>query len=172
MYGHVARTTRHEKCITKTEVERHIGPKRPQKARVWFNAGTIMRLSDINTVPRITIIDDEPAMRSYLAAELKGEGHQVDTADGKSALEVLDANDPPDLIISDVFMPGFNGFDVLVWVGENCPTVPVVMISGFADPHTHRRARQMGAAAFLDKPFEISELQQHVAELVGNGKGS
>jgi DNA-binding NtrC family response regulator len=63
-----------------------------------------------------------------------------------------------DLVISDIRMPGASGLDVLATLHSANQPVPVVLMTAFGDRQTHEQALKMGAAALIDKPFELDEL--------------
>jgi FixJ family two-component response regulator len=73
-------------------------------------------------------------------------------------------DDPPDVIISDVRMPGLTGMQLLEKVRERGWSTPVVLISAFGDDISRSRADTLGAAAFLDKPIDVGRLQQVIDE--------
>src|SRR4051812_37819028 len=89
---------------------------------------------------RVLLAEDDDAMRELLATVLRDDGHEVvEAPDGRFLLAYIQAtvvNDEvtpsPDLIISDVMMPGYSGFDVLSAIREAGLEVPVILISAFA----------------------------------------
>lgn len=102
---------------------------------------------------RILIIDDEPNMRRILSLILREEKHEVSEAAGvKSALEML-ASARFDLVITDKKMPDGDGFEILSFVRENEPSLPVVMLTAFATVELAVEAMQAGAFDFISKPF-------------------
>jgi CheY-like chemotaxis protein len=82
------------------------------------------------TQPHILLVEDDPELRSVLAALLSYEGYQVRTSeDGVSALVAMESN-LPDVIISDLNMPRMSGFEFLSTVRHNFPSIPLVAMSG------------------------------------------
>jgi FixJ family two-component response regulator len=79
-------------------------------------------------------------------------------------LEQRDA--PPDLIVSDVRMPGLNGMQLLESVRRRGWVTPVVLISACGDVEMRRKAEELGSAAFLDKPIDIPELHRVIRQAV------
>lgn len=80
--------------------------------------------------PKLLIVDDEPSLRSSLAAILSRAGYDIRSAhDGFSALSEV-RRDCPDLILSDLNMPGMSGFELLSVIRRTCPAVRVVAMSG------------------------------------------
>ncbi len=78
----------------------------------------------------------------------------------------------PDLIVSDVRMPGMSGLELLAWLrDENC-TVRTVLVSAFADDETIDQARRLGVAHILSKPFDLDDLRMVVLNLLSPPRGS
>ena len=73
-----------------------------------------------------------------------------------------------DLVISDIRMPWVTGMEVLRGMRQCLGYPPVILITAFGDDQTHAEARQLGAAAVFDKPFDIEELLEKVRELVAS----
>ena len=117
--------------------------------------------------PRILLAEDDPALRSLLAAALARDGYSVvEAADGTEVLDLLashlvaDTGLPRlDVIVSDVRMPGWTGLDVLAGLRALPGAPPVVLITAFGGEEFRDRARRLGAAATLDKPFDIDDLR-------------
>ncbi len=109
--------------------------------------------------PRALIVDDAEGMRAYLAALFEARGFGVDTCDdGGRALSLLENGADPDVILLDVMMPGTDGLAALARIRETWPEVPVLMVSVVGKASTIVQAMQLGAADYLTKPFEESEL--------------
>jgi CheY-like chemotaxis protein len=116
---------------------------------------------------RIILAEDDDAMRAMIQQVLTRAGHTVvavedgfELADylelvlaGGSGLEL------PELILSDVRMPGRSGLEVLAQVRRLGMTCPVLLLSAFADEPTREEARKLGAKALLDKPVDMDELK-------------
>lgn len=124
---------------------------------------------------RVLIADDDPAMRGLLESVLLRAGYEVETAsDGAELLERLDAgareSRVPQLIVSDICMPGLTGLDVLTRVRTHFPTLPVLLITAFGDALTHRRAHALGAVEVIDKPFDLGMLCRRITAILdGDG---
>lgn len=108
-------------------------------------------------------------MRDLLVAVFRRSGYDVvPVPDGNTLVAQLRDGtlELPDVIITDVIMPGVDGFGVLREV-ERLPVPPaVILITAFGDPITHRRAREHGAAEVVDKPFDIDAIRRLVARIV------
>lgn len=106
----------------------------------------------------IVLIDDEPIIHQALGAFLHRSGHQVRSAtDGNDGL-ALASEHKPDLIISDIRMPGIDGLELLEKLKMRTPTTPVVLITGHGDITTAVSALDRGAFAYLRKPVKLEEL--------------
>jgi DNA-binding response OmpR family regulator len=118
-------------------------------------------------VSLILIAEDDIEMRRMLGAFLRRDGYSVELVSTgielQERLELLArAASPPDLVIADIQMPGLTGLHVLAWTRRYLPRVPFILITAFGDARTHDRARNLGAAAVFDKPFEMDDLRSHV----------
>ena len=109
---------------------------------------------------RILVLDDERSMREMLEIFLQREGYSVHCCDSVTdALEVLEAEGPFDLAISDINMPGLSGFDFLRDVGRTYPEMPVLMITAYGSPDSAVEAMKLGAEDYITKPFRIEEIK-------------
>ncbi|WP_225638810.1 SpoIIE family protein phosphatase [Streptomyces solaniscabiei] len=113
---------------------------------------------------RILIADDNADMRGYLTRLLHGVGYRVDTVDdGLAALQAVRA-DAPDLVISDVMMPGLDGLALVSTLRTDPRTasVPVLLLSARAGQESSIEGLQAGADDYLVKPFAAAELLARV----------
>ncbi len=111
-------------------------------------------------------------MRSMIHQVLTRAGHTVVALeDGFELSDYLDlvlaqgGPGVPDLILSDVRMPGRTGLEVLARVRQKGLRCPVLLLSAFADEPTREEARRLGAKALLDKPVDMDELKAAVLEV-------
>lgn len=119
---------------------------------------------------RVLVADDDAEMRKMLCAVLRRNGFEVEAAaDGHDVRARLESTAAvtPDIIITDLRMPGWSGFHVLEWTRKSLPQARVILITAFGDEQTHRRAAALGAAAVFDKPFDCGELLDAIEGLVG-----
>jgi excisionase family DNA binding protein len=110
--------------------------------------------------PLILIVDDDPGLREYLRANLEIDGYLVREAENaEDGLAALD-EEPPDLILLDVMMPGMSGWEMLQRVQEKhgVGAIPVIMFSGKVDESDVTSAAERGADAFIGKPFDPEQL--------------
>jgi DNA-binding NtrC family response regulator len=107
---------------------------------------------------RILVVDDEVNARTALVELLRDEGYAVEAAaDAFKALGKI-ADFAPDLVLTDLKMPGMDGLALLARVRENDPDLPVVMMTAFGEVETAVRAMQAGARDYLAKPVNVAEL--------------
>jgi CheY-like chemotaxis protein len=113
---------------------------------------------------RLLVVDDEPANRTSLARLLTMRGYQVVLAeDGPSAIRECEQNDQPiDLVLLDLLMPGMNGKDVLLALRQRRPSIKVMVVTGFAEPSLIEDAIHLGAVAVAHKPFNVPDLLDQV----------
>ena len=112
---------------------------------------------------RIAIVDDDDSVRRALGRLVRGAGYAVDAhASGKSLLDGVEQS-PPDCIILDVNMPGMDGFAVHLELARRGLSIPVIFITANQDLTTQQRAGAAGAAAFMSKPVESTELLDAIA---------
>lgn len=116
----------------------------------------------------ILVVDDYDANLQALDAVLSGEGYVVQLA--RNADEALDLvhREPPDVVVSDIRMPGRDGFDLCRTLKAAPATwlIPVVLLTGATEPRDRIHAIEAGANDFLTKPIDQSELKARVRSLV------
>ena len=111
------------------------------------------------------VIDDEPLIRELLVEFLKILGHEADAAvDGYEALARFDPL-VHELVITDLLMPGLTGLEVAEAIRARSHTMPIVMISGQAEPDDQQRAIQAGLR-FLRKPVSLAQFAAAIADVV------
>lgn len=116
---------------------------------------------------RILVVDDEPSIRKVLYAHLTRDGHEVQAvADGFEALRSL-AEEPWNLVITDLRMPGLGGMELLAHIHVHQPGLPVVVLTAHATVEAAIEAMKLGAHDFLTKPFDHAALQTVVAKALG-----
>jgi PAS domain S-box-containing protein len=117
---------------------------------------------------RVVVVDDDPRMRDLLVELLQQEGYDVaSTGDGQSALELITTNEP-DVVVSDVMMPGMNGIELCRLLKQNPRTIhiPVLLISGIRKAQEYSlEGLTAGADDYLDVPFRHEEFLVKVARL-------
>ena len=116
---------------------------------------------------KILVVDDDPDLLHMLEAALSRCGHVVLTAPSGLEALVTAEGERPDLIVLDVMMGGMDGWEVLKLLKLDPDTrdIPVVMLSGRAEPRDKIRGLQEGAVDYVAKPFSIHEVV-HAIEAV------
>ena len=111
-----------------------------------------------NTGWQILVVDDEKPCADLFARILRNDGYTVRTASsGREALKKL-RQQPADLVLADMVMPGMNGMDLLANIKEFYPETDVIILTGFGTIEDSLEAMRRGAADFLPKPFQPREL--------------
>lgn len=106
----------------------------------------------------VLIVDDEKKIRSIISDILKDEGYDILLAkDGNEALNQLD-NNPVDLILLDLRLPGMDGLEVIRQIQKRNKNPEIILISGHADIKTAVEAVRLGAFDFIEKPIELDRL--------------
>jgi two-component system response regulator PilR (NtrC family) len=107
----------------------------------------------------ILVVDDEKSMCEFLEIMLKKDGYEVtSTTSGDKALELLD-NNLYSMVLTDVRMPGVNGFEVLRKTKEVSPDTVVIMITAYGSPEGAVTAIKEGAYDYITKPFRVEEVK-------------
>jgi len=121
---------------------------------------------------RILVVDDDPTSLKLLDLILNKEGYQVMTA--SNGLEALRKArlESPDLLILDVMLPGFDGFEIChrLRTEPATATMPIMMLSSKQQKSDQDAASKVGANAFLAKPVDRTALLTKVTELLGDQK--
>ena len=105
----------------------------------------------------ILIVDDEPAIQSALRGVLEDEGYRVmAVGSGAEAVAVV-ADEEPDVVFLDIWMPGLDGLETLAQLKRVRPEIAVVMISGHATIETAVKATRLGAYDFIEKPLSLDK---------------
>ena len=107
---------------------------------------------------RVWVVDDDRAVRFVLATALREAGYAVDGFENAaSALEALQARGAPDLLFTDVRMPGEDGLKLLDRLKAAHPQLPVIVMSAWTDVASTASAFRGGAHEFLSKPFDLDD---------------
>jgi DNA-binding response OmpR family regulator len=111
---------------------------------------------------RLLVIEDEARLRTFLARTLESDGHFV-AAEGTGPDGVRRVQEEDfDLLLLDLMLPGYDGFEVLRRVLDRDPDQRVLVLSAVGDIASRVRCLQMGAVDFLSKPFAAAELVARV----------
>lgn len=127
------------------------------------------REGDLVIQKRVLVLEDEPNISEALRFILSRNGWQVDvSADGHSAVGAM-RQDPPDLLILDLMLPGLSGFDVLrlLRAETNTRDLPVLMLTAKGQVADRAEAERLGVTRFMTKPFANAEVIAAVQEMAG-----
>lgn len=112
----------------------------------------------IDPIQRILIVDDDRIVRAILSKLARKEGFEVLVAEqGEEALKMM-RSEPPDLLITDIKMPGMDGMEVLHQAKDLDRELPVILITGHADVQGAVKAIKAGAHDYITKPFDKNEV--------------
>lgn len=119
---------------------------------------------------RIWVIDDDQSMRWVLEKTLSNSGYQVSAFEsGSVALTHFKRSaqsERPQLIITDVRMPGINGFELLKQIKHLAPKIPIIVMTAYSDLDSTLHGFQEGAFEYLPKPFDIDDALELVARAI------
>src|SRR5690348_18048914 len=116
---------------------------------------------------KVLVVEDDPDIRKILDLFLTEKGFRVKVAESAPrALELL-AEEPIDLILSDVRMPGMSGLDLLRHVKEQDPEIQLVLMSAYSSVKDAVEAIQLGAADYVEKPIDFRRLEPGLHAVLG-----
>jgi two-component system response regulator (stage 0 sporulation protein F) len=122
------------------------------------------------TASKILVIDDNPSVVDFLGRCLREEGYGVLgalTSDEGLKLVIVAR---PELVLLDIALPGTNGIELLKRIRSINPATRVIMVTGNADPALAREALELGALAYIDKPFDVDYLKRVIAVALREGR--
>jgi DNA-binding NtrC family response regulator len=116
--------------------------------------------------PRVLVVDDEQIIRESLSFILQKEGYEVEDApNGQQAYKKV-AENPPDIVITDIEMPGMKGVDLLEKISQVSPQTFVIIITAYGSIETAIKALRMGAYDYILKPLDFDELVLRLRRLM------
>jgi len=119
---------------------------------------------------RILVVEDEESLLKLESILFTSKGYQVTgVRGGKDALTAI-AQDAPDLVVLDLMLPDMDGFEVCRSIKENPDTsaIPVVMLTAKKSSRDLERGRQVGADAYITKPFKSVKVLEVIEGLLNN----
>lgn len=115
---------------------------------------------------RILIIEDDEEMGFSLKDFFMKEGFEVEHVEkGTYAFRKL-MTEPFALIITDIRLPGFSGLDILPGLKKLRPETPIIVVTAFGGEEVQRRAYEMGATVYLEKPIDLHELRELIHKMI------
>ncbi len=110
------------------------------------------------TQKRVMLVDDEEGVRKSFDRLLSERGFAVSTVeDGDRAVSLL-REEPAEVIVSDLRMPGLDGLQLLQWVHDRQPGTRFILLTGYGNAEVERKARALGAYEYLNKPISPDAL--------------
>lgn len=121
---------------------------------------------------RVLVVDDDASTRSGLSRLLALEGYTVDTVPNGAAALALVAVHPPDVVLTDLMMPGMDGIALLVALHKQHPGLPVIVATGAWDLEAAVRAVRAGAHDYLAKPVDFAALRVMLERVLDRQRAS
>ena len=130
----------------------------------------------VDSPARVWVVDDDRSIRWVLEKALEKAGQRVRTFErAQAVLEALDGGARPDVLLTDIRMPGMDGLELLTQLHRRAPDLPVIVITAHSDLDSAVSAYQGGAFEYLPKPFDVAEavglVERAVRTTRAEGKG-
>jgi CheY-like chemotaxis protein len=148
---------------------------------VWLPEATVVATGDPSPVAAATVgrgevillVEDEVDLRRLAATVLRGAGYEViEAPNGSAALALVQHRDAAlHLVLTDVVMPGMDGYLLAQRLRECCPEVRIAFMSGYAEPEIEARATT-DPSLLLRKPFTPTTLLAHVRHALSSEAGT
>ena len=115
----------------------------------------------------LLVVDDEGMVRALVRRMLEPEVcGVVEAEDGESALRLIERSQPAiDVVLTDLVMPGIDGFDIITVLARHCPGLPVICMSGFASVAASRLT-----VPFIPKPFSLESLRAGIEPMLARSR--
>ena len=111
---------------------------------------------------RILVVDDEPELAANCERVLQREGHLcLQAHTGPDAIRLID-RERPDLVVTDLRLPGAGGLTVARHARSRVPPIPVILITAYDSPQARTAAKETGVSSYLPKPFSNAAFLQSV----------
>ncbi len=118
-------------------------------------------------IKKVLIVEDENLIVSTIKALLNTMNINYFTAEnGEIALDEFKKNSY-DLVITDIFMPKMDGFQLIEEIRKLSKDIPIIVISGYIDNETIRRIKHLGANEYIEKPFSLKDVKETINFLIG-----
>jgi len=122
-------------------------------------------------VSKVVFCEDDPMIQKLIRAALRAEDHELHLASsGDEGLELI-RRELPDVVFTDVSMPGMDGFQLASHLKADPRTahIPIVFMTASIQREQRDEAERLGAVAVLSKPFSMADLRARLAALTGGG---
>ena len=125
----------------------------------------------VNNKPMLLIVEDNDELRSYIKEELADKYNVLEAGNGKEGFEIA-YKQLPEVIISDVMMPVMDGFEMCEIIKNEWITshIPIVMLTAKVDESSNIQGLEIGADAYIKKPFQMNHLKAQIENLILNRK--
>ncbi|HEY3107590.1 MAG TPA: response regulator [Chloroflexota bacterium] len=114
----------------------------------------------------VLVVDDQSELAQMLAAMIKRDGHEVRVATSGLAAVAAVEQRVPDLVLTDLGMPGMSGLDLADALHERWPKLPVALVTGWGPTVDPARTRQSEIVQVLGKPFRMAEVRSLLARIL------
>jgi CheY-like chemotaxis protein/DNA-binding MarR family transcriptional regulator len=114
-----------------------------------------------NSHPTVLLVEDDDDVRAALAEELRHYDFDVrEAGSGEDALRLISESILPDMLVTDIRLPGINGMDFILAIRQRPETahLPCIIMTGYGSKRSAVEAMKLGAVDFLDKPVEVADL--------------
>lgn len=117
----------------------------------------------------ILLVDDEPSILNATKVGLIDRGFNVQAVDGADAALKAIRSVKPSLVVSDLVMPGTNGFELFQEMRKKTgfESIPFVFLTAVDDYYAKKFGQQVGGAAYITKPVDLDELEQIIKDKIG-----
>ncbi len=117
----------------------------------------------------VLLVDDEPSVLKATEIGLMDRGFRVQAVDGAEAAIQAIHTLKPSIVVSDLVMPGINGFELFqrVTKQQEYHAIPFVFLTGVDDYYARKVGKEMGGAAYMTKPVDLDELERIIRDKIG-----
>ena len=131
-------------------------------------APKIPESADLTGKGRILIVEDEDGVRNIVVRALGMCGYEIREAeDGDEALEIIEDEEPFDLVLTDIMMPEMDGPTLITQAGDKLDGAKVIFMSGYAETAMREKLSEIDGAGYLQKPFTLKRVAAAVKEALG-----
>ena len=110
-----------------------------------------------NRAAKVWVVDDDASVRWVLEKALQHDGMQVRSFAEAEAAQLALQSEQPDVLVTDIRMPGISGIELLQYLESLCPALPVIVITAHSDLDSAVTAYRAGAFEYLPKPFDVDK---------------
>ncbi len=115
----------------------------------------------------VLLVDDEPSLLNATKVGLVDRGFTVRAVDGAEAAMTAIQTMKPSIVVSDLVMPGTNGFELFEKMKQELRSIPFVFLTAVDDYHAKKFGKEMGGAAYVTKPVDLDELERLIKDKLG-----